>query len=236
MNKTPQVRLYPRGDIASEPIRAPRSARASTGSLWFLAVCGACCLAGCRAVSGTRGAPSLPSGSQIQTVREELDEQTGTRLVIVKRPIVLSRARTDVAANVRDYATLVALQEDEAGHFTTWLVVHEWSTVDPRLSNAGWIGDGSLVLIADGREIALAPAADGDVPLSHRDWIFWPVAPLRASFAYRIDIATLRYLVAAHQLTVRFQGDPLPLRYEMWRDGRDALRLWLAEAEDSPLN
>ena len=154
----------------------------------------------------------------------------------MKRPIVLSRARTDVAANVRDYATLVAMQEDDAGRFTTWLVVYEWSKVDPRLNNAGWIGDGRLLLIADGREIALAPAADGDVPLSHRDRIFSRVAPLRASFAYRIDLATLRYLVAVHQLTVRFQGDPLPLRYEMWRDGRDALRLWLAEARDPPLN
>ena len=64
--------------------------------------------------------------------KELLDEDSGTTLIVVRRPIVLARSRTDLAANVRDYVTLVVAQEDRSGKYSTWLIVHRWSTVDPR--------------------------------------------------------------------------------------------------------
>ncbi|HEY4975633.1 MAG TPA: hypothetical protein VII41_18625 [Steroidobacteraceae bacterium] len=170
-----------------------------------------------------------PDNAPANAPKELLDEKTGTTLIVVRRPLVLARSRTDVAANVRDYATLVATQEDEAGHFLTWLIVHRWSTVDSRIDTASRLDSGNLLLIADGRPLALGAAQQLPMFATRGDLLYAPRA--RAStWAYKVELPLLRYVAAARDLSLRFVDDPYPVSYSVWDDGRQELQGLLDDA------
>ena len=65
---------------------------------------------------------------------EIFDEETGSTLLVVSKPLVFARDRSDVAAHARDYATLVAVEDDRSGQYTQYLLLYRWSTVDRRMS------------------------------------------------------------------------------------------------------
>ena len=154
--------------------------------------------------------------------KEVFDEASGTTLIIVRRPIVLARSRTDVAANVRDYITLVTVREDQSGKHATWLVAYRWSTLDARFDTARDVHSGRLLLLADGRSLALTPSERAPSFLQHGSRPFAPHFALDA-WAYPMDLPTLRYLATARELSARLQDDALPLAYTMWEDGRAQL-------------
>jgi len=172
------------------------------------------------------GCASLPDTAP----RQLLDQSNGSTLIVVRKPMVFSRPRTDLAANVRDYATLVAFQEDRAGQYTTWMVVHRWSTVDPRMTSAGESAQGRVLLAADGRILAFDPQSAA--ALLHRGELLFAPTSAAASFAYSLDLPTLRYLADSDELSLRFADDPLPAAYLLWEDGRTELRAMLAGARD----
>jgi hypothetical protein len=165
--------------------------------------------------------------------REVLDERSGATLFIVERPIVLARSRLDVAANARDYLTLVGMQEDRSGRYTTWLIVHRWSTVDPRFAADHEVGTARLRIIADDREVLLSPADPAPPVLARGDLLFGPRTAKAISAAYPIDVPTLRYLAGAQSLTANYPDDVLPIAYGIWQDGRGELRS-LATAAEAP--
>lgn len=160
---------------------------------------------------------------------ELLDESSGALLTIVRRPIICARSRTDVAANARDYVTLAAAQEDRSGRISDWLIVHRWSTVDPRFSGDAGVGSGRLRIVADDRVLTLAPAVPAPSLLARRRELFAPPNGRGLSLAYAVDRSTLRYLASAHSLSLRFTDDALPLDYTVWDDGRPALQAWLSD-------
>ena len=84
-----------------------------------------------------------------QPSHEIFDERTGNTLLVVPKPLVFARERTDVAAHERDYATVVAVEIDQSGKYSEYLLLYRWSTVDRRMSPppdplagfvARWIG------------------------------------------------------------------------------------------------
>src|ERR1700721_2863548 len=89
--------------------------------------------------------------------REILDEQSGSTLSVVASPLVFARERTDVAAHARDYATLVAVEVDNSGKYSEYLLLYRWSTVDRRMSPPPDQSAGELKIFADGRAIDLQP-------------------------------------------------------------------------------
>lgn len=159
------------------------------------------------------------SHSHVILPRETFDEGSGTRLIVVRHPIVMARSRSDVAAYAHDYVTLVAAQEDRSGKYSTWLLAYRWSTVDTRVDPAHALNSGQLLLIADARPIALSPAQRPPLFLQRGDLLFAPRFPVN-TWAYQIDVSTLRYLAAAHDLSLRFPGDKLPQPYSIWEDAR----------------
>jgi hypothetical protein len=172
------------------------------------------------------GACASPSAAQ---TRELLDESSGSTLLIVQRPIVFARARTDVAANARDYATVVAMHEDRSGKYSTWLIVHRWSTVDPRFAGATGAGSGQLRIIADDRELTFNAAVPEPAFLQRRSGMFEPSTRGALSSAYSVDSPTLHYIASAQTLSLRYSDDPLPIPYTVWEDGRAALQAWLSD-------
>jgi hypothetical protein len=185
---------------------------------WAFALVGTFAIGGCASAPET--APT-----------EVLDEVSAVTLIVVRHPIVLARARTDLAVNARDYLTLVAAREDRSGKYTTWLVAHRWSTLDQRMDadNAGGSPD-ELHLFADGREVRLS--ADHELPLALKrgDLLFAPHRAVESTIAYHIDLPTLRYLAASKALSARFAGDTVGVPYSMWDDGRQSLEALVRDA------
>lgn len=155
--------------------------------------------------------------------RQLLDERTGASWVLAEEPLVLARERRDLAVQARDYLTLLAVEANESGRRRLLLVVHQWSTIDAR-TRGGLGGVGPLLLVADGRDLLLNPAADsGSRTLTEAARFGRPEDAEVVTTLYPIDADTLRYLATSQTLRAALpQGQP-PLPYALWRDGRPAL-------------
>jgi hypothetical protein len=160
--------------------------------------------------------------------RDFLDETHGLTLSIVHAPLVFARPRTDVAVNARDYATLVAVAEDQNGKHDIWLISHRWSTVDPRFGGKLGPRASALQLTADDRELVLNPTSPAPILMENRDELFAPRGSLSA--AYALDASTLRFIASAQLLSVRYGDDQVPLGYTLWDDQRAAIRALLAQS------
>ncbi|MGH8264254.1 MAG: hypothetical protein ACRET4_12300 [Steroidobacteraceae bacterium] len=58
---------------------------------------------------------------------EYLDEKTAATVTAVHAPLVFARERRDVAANLRDYVTLVAASVNRSGNISYVLIAYFWS-------------------------------------------------------------------------------------------------------------
>jgi hypothetical protein len=161
--------------------------------------------------------------SHAPLTREILDEQSGNTLIVVSAPLEFARARTDVAAYARDYATLVAVEIDNAGSYSDFLLLYRWSTVDRRMSPPPAPDQGELHILADGRDIELQPLADMPISLAKRQELFVPPHGDLVAHAYRADGATLRYIASSRRLIVRLPQERLDTPFALFRDGRKAL-------------
>lgn len=153
-----------------------------------------------------------------------LDERTGITLSVVDEPLVLARDRRDLAANARDYLTLVAVTRNQSGRITPALLLYRWSTIDSRVA-APLAAEPKLVIVADWRDIRLAPLADVPKEFSpsavHDLWR--PPVSTVSTTAYKVDAATLLFIAQSGHVSAFIDqaGDGLP--YSLWRDGRAAL-------------
>jgi hypothetical protein len=153
---------------------------------------------------------------------EYLDPDTAASVASVASPILFARAHQDVAANSREYATVVGASVNRAGRYEYVLLVYLWSTVDPRLGAGRHPGD-NLILLADDRAIRLQ--RDGrslrDVGIARPlDRQLHTRGPPRV---YRIDRATLRFVAHAGRLRLQLEGDGDARPFDVWQDGRREL-------------
>jgi len=154
------------------------------------------------------------------TTREILDEQTGNTFFVATKPLVFARARTDVAAYTRDYVTLVAVGVNESGHYSEYLLLHRWTTVDRRMSPPADPNAGELRILADGRIIDLVPLEHVPVDLDHRAELQEPNHGDAVTHAYLVDLPTLHFLAASRSLAVRLPREVLDTPFGLWSDGR----------------
>jgi hypothetical protein len=191
-------------------------------ALMVLAACTA--LAACTGFH-PKGSHARPSGSG-----EIFDEQTGNTLSMAAAPLVFARPRTDVAANERDYATLVAVEIDQSGKFNDYLLLYRWSTVDRRMSPPPDPNAGELRILAEGRVIDLMPLDQVPISLSRRRDLHVPEHGDVVAHAYPIDVTTLRYIALSRELTVHMPQESLDTPFGLWEDGRKALGRFLQRA------
>jgi hypothetical protein len=165
--------------------------------------------------------------------REYLDQETAATITVVAQPLVFAYPRTELAANARDYVTLAAAAVNRSGKVSFVGIVYFWSTVDPRMRTDPLPAPDSLIVQADDRRIELhlrgrsAHDAGIGVPADA------PPGPPVTPNAYGIDLATLRFMAEARQLTVLAESDGALLRYPLWGDGRAALRAFVQRMSGS---
>jgi hypothetical protein len=171
-----------------------------------------------------------PSHRPTASSTEIFDEESGSTLLVVSKPLVLARERSDVAAHARDYATLVAVEDDRSGQYTQYLLLYRWSTVDPRMSPPPGADEGDLRIVADGRTIELKPLERPPTSLSQHRALHVPGHGDVVYRAYKVDSAMLHYIAASRELTVRMPREPLDTPFTVWEDGRGALAQFLERA------
>ena len=153
-----------------------------------------------------------------------LDEETGVTLTVVAKPLVLARDRRDIAANARDYITLVAVERNQTGRRNLVLLAYRWSTIDRRVNPQADADARALVLVADGRDIRLQPVAEQlPAELRPRAQLLQPDVTDVVAVAYRIDESTLRYIAESQRISGFYSDARGALPFALWADGRDAL-------------
>lgn len=168
--------------------------------------------------------PSRASSAEI------FDEQTGSTLLVVSKPLVFARDRSDVAAHSRDYATLVAVENDRSGEYVQYLLLYRWSTVDRRMSPPPGADEGELRILADGRTIELKPLERPPTSLAQRRALHVPEHGDIVYRSYRVDSATLHFIAASREISVRMPQEQLDTPFTLWEDGRGALAQFLERA------
>ncbi|HWY96440.1 MAG TPA: hypothetical protein VNX69_14685 [Steroidobacteraceae bacterium] len=158
---------------------------------------------------------------------EIFDEQSGNTLLVVPKPLVFARERRDVAAHERDYATLVAVEIDQSGKYSEYLLLYRWSTVDRRMSPPPDLEAGELKILADGRIVDLTPLERVPIGLSQRRELHVPEHGDIVTHAYPIDVSTLRFIATSRELGVRMPQESLDTPFTIWEDGRSALGQFL---------
>ena len=153
---------------------------------------------------------------------EYLDPVTAAMVSSVKAPMIFARAHQDVAANARQYATIVGASVNRSGHYEYILLVYLWSTVDARLGVGAHPGD-TLVLLADDRAIRLQ--RDGrslkDVGIAAR--LLAPMHMRGPPRVYKTDRETLQFTSTARHVRLQLEGDQDARPFDLWKDGRRQL-------------
>jgi hypothetical protein len=157
-----------------------------------------------------------------------LDRDTAVTFTVAARPLTFAHVRPDVAARVRDYATIAPAAMDRNGEIEYVLLIYLWSTVDPRNEPAASGPAPDLVLVADDRRFALHPISD---PAQRLPPIDRPPVRHFVAAMYRTDLPTLRFLTAARYLSLLRGTGPGDARFELWRDERAPLADLVRSAE-----
>jgi hypothetical protein len=157
-----------------------------------------------------------------------LDERSGASLTVVDQPLVLARERRDVAVQARDYLTMLAAEINESGRRRLVWVVHQWSTIDSRASEFQPSPGATLLLIADGRDLRLAPIRDFNADAYLGNAALRPPTDAQAiTTVYAVDAATLEFTANSEHVYASFPDSQLLLPFALWNDGRPALLRFL---------
>jgi hypothetical protein len=155
--------------------------------------------------------------------QEIFDESDASTLLVVAKPIVFARERSDVAAHARDYATLVAVEIDISGDYGDYLLLYRWSTVDRRMLPPPDPAGGAMRIVADGRVFNFTPVDRLPVNFAQRRELHMPKHDDVIPRGYKVDAETLRFLATSQELTLRMPQEPLDLPFRLFEDGRRAL-------------
>jgi hypothetical protein len=154
---------------------------------------------------------------------EIFDESDASTLLVVAKPTVFARERSDLAAYARDYATVVAVEIDISGEYSDYLLVYRWSTVDRRMLPPPDPAGGALRIVADGRVFDFKPIDKLPVNFAQRRELHMPKHDDVVPRGYKVNAETLHFIATSEDLTLRMPQEPLDVPYKMFEDGRRAL-------------
>jgi hypothetical protein len=153
---------------------------------------------------------------------EYLDPVTAAMVSSVTAPIIFARAHQDVAANARQYATVIGASVNRSGRYEYLLLVYLWSTVDTRLGVGAHPGE-TLVLLADDRAIRLQRDGRSLKEVGIAAPLLAPLHVRSPPRIYRTDRATLQFVSTARHLRIQLEGDQDARPFDLWKDGRRQL-------------
>lgn len=153
--------------------------------------------------------------------RDLLDERTGTTVSVVGAPIDLELEPSGVSAH--DFLTLVAIQKDDDGKRTAFMLVYRWTVYYGGVPFGPGEDSGQLLIDVDGHPIDLHPLAQLPAGLPQPKDLYVPDTKESAMRAYAIDLETLGLISTSHELIVRLPKETPVGSFTLWHDGRPAL-------------
>ena len=175
------------------------------------------------ALASCASRPTAPS-------QEIFDESDASTLLVVAKPTVFARERSDLAAHARDYATVVAVEIDISGEYSDYLLVYRWSTVDRRMLPPPDPAGGAMRIVADGRVFDFKPVDKLPVNFAQRRELHMPKHDDVVPRGYKVNSETLHFIATSEDLTLRMPQEPLDVPFKMFEDGRRALLEFLKPA------
>ena len=160
---------------------------------------------------------------------EQLDESTGATLTVADKPLIFARDRSERAANLRDYLSLVPASVNRAGKIGFVLIGYAWSTLDAR-NAAGGAGD-TLIITADDRRLKFDPLPADPLATGVSAPLRAPAGVSAISHVYATDLGTLRFLAHSRSLKLQTSSAEDAPYYDLWDDTRGALRAFVRYAE-----
>jgi hypothetical protein len=167
--------------------------------------------------------------------RAVLDEHSGVTINAVSAPLVFGRIHRDTKSAARDYVTLVAAEQDNAGKYTQLFLMYRWSRSFGGQAPQPEQNAGTLVVVADGREFVMEPLDRMPIDLADTKDLFLPVSDLAAKYAYLTNFETMRAIASSHELIVKLpkEHDAPDTPFSLWEDGRAALAQLVSQLSGS---
>lgn len=167
--------------------------------------------------------------------RAVLDERSGVTINAVSEPMLFGRIHRDAKSATRDYVTLVATEQDNAGKYTQIFLMYRWSRSFGGETTRPEQNAGRLVVVVDGRELVMEPLDRIPMDLAHSKELFFPESDQVTTYAYLTDFETMRTIAAGRELTVTLpqEHDAPATPFSVWGDGRAALAELVKELNGS---
>jgi len=164
------------------------------------------------------------------SVRQYVDEVTAASITVAVEPLIFARERTDLAANSRDYVTLTAVEVNVQGKRGYFWSAYIWSTIDRRDREQLLAPGDELVLVADGRPIALR--SDTKTLREHGIVQSPTRAPARTAVPalFAADLESMGYVARASELHIELIHAGSNDAFVLWKDGRAALGAFTSSA------
>jgi hypothetical protein len=151
-------------------------------------------------------------------VNEYLDPQTAVTIRAAAAPFIYARDVPELAANVRDYLSLGAVEVNNMGARRHYLAVVSWSTIDRRRA------DGSpaplperIELTLAGKTRVLSLASHEPRSLGIGEPLFRPPSGYLGESWYAIMPADLRSFAAAPPDSIDLAAEGARASYVLWR-------------------
>jgi len=162
--------------------------------------------------------------------QEYLDNETAATVLVAARPLVFARDRPELAVHMRDYVTLAAAAIDRMGKTDYVLIAYFWTTLDahgregePALPGGADPRARELIIVADDRRIKLKSGSVSAHDMGIGEAVHAPPSRAAVQVLYRVDLATLRFLSAAHRLALLQDANDPTSGFQLWSDRRPAL-------------
>ncbi len=176
--------------------------------------------------AGCAGEPERPAAAEF------LDPQTAMTVRVVAEPFVYARDVPELAANVRDYVYLGAVETNNMGHRNHYLALVSWSTIDRKRAGV------PPAELPDRLELALGTLAR-EYPLKTHEArsigvgtsILEPPSGYIGDSWFIVSAADLRALSAAPPASIDVLVGGVRQTYTLWKRADAALAAFV---EDIP--
>jgi hypothetical protein len=177
-------------------------------------------------LAGCAGEPERPAATEF------LDAQTAMTVRVVAEPFVYARDVPELAANVRDYLYLGAVETNNMGHRSHYIALVSWSTIDRKRVGvpASELPERlELSLGAVSREYPLKTHEPRSVGVGTA--VLEPPAGYLGDSWFIVSAADLRALAAAPPATIEVMAGGVRQTYTLWKRADAALAAFV---EDIP--
>ena len=159
------------------------------------------------------GCATEPAG-----VHQYLDEQTAITIRVVGAPFIYSREAPELAANVRDYLSLGAVELNNMGARKYYLVLVAWSTIDrKRLGVPAAALPERIEMKVGGHDRQFALATHTARTIGVGEPVLRPELGYQGESWYAFTPAELRAFAAQPPETIELVGSDLAQSFVLWQ-------------------